>query len=237
MRGFPKNIKGRYNIMEYKYEMHIHTKEGSSDATMTGRQAVLHYKKLGYSGICITDHFTGSITRNPADLWDVQMDTFCKGYEEAAREAVGTDVSVFFGLEFSDRGNDFLFFGLDKQWLKNNPDILDIPLKELLTRVRRDGGFVVHAHPFLQWDWIEMIRLLPGHVDAVEVVNMGIKPEENARAEWYAGSFNLKKTGGSDIHHDSVTVHSGIITKTRATDIKNLTDMIRAGITKVIRPN
>lgn len=47
---------------------------------------------------------------------------------------------MFFGLEYSDKGNDFLFFNLNKEWLLKNEDMCDIPLKELLTRVRSDGG-------------------------------------------------------------------------------------------------
>lgn len=222
--------------MLFKYETHIHTSEGSSDSRLSGRQAVRHYQKLGYSGICITDHFVGSATRNPQDSWDVQIDTFCKGYEEAVLEAQGSDFKIFFGLEYSDNGNDFLFFNLDKTWLKNNSDMLQIPLKKLLERVRNDGGYIIHAHPFLQSSWVEMIRLLPEYVDAVETVNIGVTAEENARAEWYADSFNLKKTGGSDIHNDGLNKHSGIITKTEAKRIGELTDLIGCGLTSVIKP-
>lgn len=111
----------------------------------------------------------------------------------------------------------------------------DIPLKELLTRVRSDGGFIVHAHPFLESDWIEMIRLLPHHVDAVEVCNTAIDPDKNVRADWYADSYNLKKTGGSDMHYtENRPSEGGIIAPRRAKDLKDLTDMIRAGETKVI---
>lgn len=222
-------------MTEYKYEMHVHTSEGSSDSRMSGSDMVRHYMSLGYAGVCITDHFTGSITRPLNEPWKKQMDVFCSGYEAAAKAAEGTDFQVFFGLEYSDRGNDFLFFNLNKDWLVKNEDMCNIPLKELLTRVRSDGGFIVHAHPFLESDWIEMIRLLPHHVDAVEVCNTAIDPAKNIRADWYADSYNLKKTGGSDLHYtENRPSEGGIIAPRRAKDLQDLTDMIRAGETKVI---
>lgn len=222
-------------MTDYKYEMHTHTSEGSRDSDLSGKGMVAYYRAKGYAGVCITDHFTGSITRPLNKSWDEQMDVFCSGYENALKAAEGTDFKVFFGIELSDRGNDFLLFGLDKAWLKSNSDMLDIPLTELLQRVRRDGGFIIHAHPFLQSDWIEMIRLLPEYVDAVEILNTNIEPEANVRAQWYAQSFNLKQTGGSDLHHNEQRPISGVQTARPAHSIRELTDMIRAGVTTVIR--
>ena len=222
-------------MAEYKYEMHTHTSEGSRDSDLSGKGMVEYYIKRGYSGVCITDHFTGSITRPLDKPWNEQMDVFCSGYENALKASEGTGFKVFFGIELSDKGNDFLLLNLDKAWLKRNPDMLEISLKDLLSRVRSDGGFVIHAHPFLQSDWIEMVRLLPNHVDAVEVLNTNIEPEANARAQWYANSFNLKATGGSDLHHNEQRPISGIITSKPANTVKELTDMVRAGETTVIR--
>ena len=45
--------------------------------------------------------------------------------------------------------------------------------------VRAEGGFIVQAHPFRESNYIDMIRLLPRKVDAVEVNNACITDFEN----------------------------------------------------------
>ena len=44
--------------MFYKYDLHVHTKEGSPCGKNTAVDIVRCYVNGGYSGIVITDHFT-----------------------------------------------------------------------------------------------------------------------------------------------------------------------------------
>ena len=44
-------------MKQYIYETHLHTSEGSACGVTTGAEAVRAYKKIGYSGIFVTDHF------------------------------------------------------------------------------------------------------------------------------------------------------------------------------------
>ena len=41
----------------FKYETHCHTNEASKCARWSGEECVKHYKRLGYDGIFVTDHF------------------------------------------------------------------------------------------------------------------------------------------------------------------------------------
>ena len=41
----------------YKYETHVHTKEGSACASGTGQEMVRAHIEAGYSGMIVTDHF------------------------------------------------------------------------------------------------------------------------------------------------------------------------------------
>ena len=99
---------------------------------------------------------------------------------------------------------------LDNDWLLDYPDIGRIDLLEYLKLVREAGGFVIHAHPFYEAPYIPYIRLLPNHVDAVEVVNAPKGPFINARALEYATAYDLIQTGGSDCHSVNWKQLSGV---------------------------
>ena len=66
--------------------------------------------------------------------------------------------------------------------------------------VHKSGGFVVQAHPFREDDYIEMIRLLPRHVDAVETLNAGRTDFQNKMADEYADNYCIRKFCGTDNH-------------------------------------
>ena len=51
--------------MFYKYETHLHTSEVSKCAYNTGAEMVRAYKKAGYTGIFVTDHFLTEIALFP----------------------------------------------------------------------------------------------------------------------------------------------------------------------------
>ena len=52
----------------YKYDLHVHTKEGSACARNTGAEMAEMYAREGYSGFFVTDHFYTGNTAVPRDL-------------------------------------------------------------------------------------------------------------------------------------------------------------------------
>ena len=200
-------------MAEYKYELHVHTSEGSRDSRMSGSDMVKHYRSLGYAGVCITDHFTGSITRPLNAPWKEQMDVFCSGYEAAAKAAEGTDFQVFFGLEYSYLGTDFLTYGLSREWLKAHPRLLELSVRDYLSLVRESGALAVQAHPYREADYIDHIRLYPSDVDGIETVNAGRTQRCNRLGEILAQEYGLLKTGGSDLHVSRQKMLAGIETE------------------------
>lgn len=198
----------------YRYETHLHTKEASACSRSTAEELVLAYKKAGYTGIMVTDHFyhgNCAVDRNMP--WDDWVELFCKGYENAKKAAKNVDLQVFFGWEESYQGTDFLIYGLDKEWLKKHPELKEITVEEQYRLVHEAGGMVIHAHPYREEWYIPQIRLFPEYVDGVEVFNAshyGKKPREDGRSMYdvmaaeYAGRYQLPQTGGSDIHSTSL---------------------------------
>ncbi len=79
--------------------------------------------------------------------------------------------------------------------------------------VRENGGYIVHAHPFREKAnayRIDMIRLMPRDVDAVETYNAHSSDFQNSMAEKYADAYKLPKLCGSDNHTGVQGVFAGV---------------------------
>ncbi len=214
----------------FKTETHMHTAECSACASATGAQQAKQYKELGYSTIIITDHFfNGNTTVEKWLSWEERIELFCKGYENAKEYGDKIGLNVLFGLEYAWKGADFLAYGIDKQWLLDNPDLMEISVHQFCDRVHQNGGAVVHAHPFREADWyIFDIKLLPWHCDGVEIYNAGnARKEWNDRAKWYAEQYHLTQTAGSDCHHVGGDRFFGIETDYEIKDISQYVDAVK----------
>lgn len=185
-----------------KYETHCHT----SPVSKCGRAAVVDtvnfYKKFGYDGIFITNHFLdGNINPESRGLpYREQIDYYFSDYEEAVRIGNEIGLKVFPGVELSYKGTDFLIYGLDKDWYKAHPEILGMSKTEELALMMEEGAFVIQAHPYREAHYIDHIRLFPRSVHGAEVINCNQAWESNEMAEIYADKYELLKTAGSDNH-------------------------------------
>jgi hypothetical protein len=184
------------------YETHLHTSEASACSIITGAEQARTYKEAGYSGIIVTDHFFNGNTAIPKGLpWEKRVEMFGKGYENAKKEGDKIGLSVFFGWESCYDGTEFLIYGLDLDWMKSHPEMLDWTIEEQYNNVHAAGGYVVHAHPFRERPYIKEIRLFPNFVDGVEVYNVGNRNMEfDKKAVAYAKKHNLPGFAGTDSH-------------------------------------
>ena len=219
--------------MKYIYETHCHTMENSRCSRITAKELVELYVSKNYTGIVITDHFTGPTTVPSYYNWKERVEHFHQGFEAAKNEGEKLGLDVFFSLEYTDLGNDFLLYGIERDFLLENPDLPEIGMTAVLQRAREAGAFIIHAHPFLEADYIDSIRLVPNHVDAVEVMNVYKGENYNKRALWYAEEYGLLKTGGSDMHHFNQKL-SGITVEHRAESILDLAEQIKAGKSEIL---
>ena len=189
--------------MGFLYETHLHTNQGSICGASPGRNYIRAYKERGFTGIIVTDHFFNSNTRaNRALPWDQWVNTYCAGFEEAREEGARLGLDVFFGWEETFDGDDYLVYGLDKDWLLKHPEVRRWKREDQFREVHTYGGCVIQAHPFRQHDYIRDIHLAPFLVDGVEAANAGnFDPFYDRLAMEYARLLGLAAVAGSDIHN------------------------------------
>jgi hypothetical protein len=223
-------------IMSCKYELHVHTSQGSACARNTGAEMADYFMYLGYAGMTVTDHFFGGNTAVSRALpWNEAVGAFCAGYEDAKRRGDEIGLDVFFGFEYAFHGTEFLIYGLTKEWLLNNPQIVNKDLKAALRTFKNAGALIVHAHPFREAPYIDMFRLLPDFTDAVEVYNVHNGILHNKRAETYARMYGFPEVGGGDIHGAEGDA-SGIESYKRLHTVNELINLIQTGGYSVIKP-
>ena len=194
----------------FAYETHLHTSEGSKCGRSTGAEMAVACKEAGYAGIIVTDHFYYGNTMPDRSLpWSDWVEAYCKGYENAKKKGEEIGLNVMFGWESSYQGTDFLIYGLDKKWLLAHPEIKDATIEEQYNLVHKDGGLIIHAHPFREASYIPEIRLFPDYVDGVETINTAHEVRNslpdgtvpyNELALAYAKEHDFPETCGSDIH-------------------------------------
>ncbi len=179
------------------FDMHVHTTKGSSDSNLSPEEMVLEAERLGFFGICITEH---------SGPWDRhEFRSFAAQHNLVLIRAMEVD---------TDMGH-ILAFGLDSYL----PGLASA--EELRKASGRADGFIVSAHPFRGlYDprpatrpllYKEMthapstVEEAAQHpvfdlVDAVEVANGATSDRENIFAMGVARHLDRKVTGGSDAH-------------------------------------
>jgi len=187
--------------MAYLYETHLHTIESSHCGVTPGRDYIRYFQDRGYQGIFVTDHFFNGNTAIYTNLpWKEWVHQFCRGYENAREEGDKLGFDVFFGWEEGFEQDEYLIYGLDKEWLLAHPQMRTWTRKQQFDAVTEGGGCVVQAHPFRERAYVSTIHLSTGCVHGVEVANAGNEPSFDALAMRYAKKLGLPMTAGSDIH-------------------------------------
>ena len=218
--------------MSFKYETHMHTIEGSACGRSTGKEMVRAYKEAGYTGVFVTDHFfNGNCAVDRSLSWEEKVEQFCKGYENAKEEGDKIGLDVFFGFEYCVDAADFLVYNLNKEWLLKYPDIDKWEPRKAFAQIHEDGGFIVHAHPFRERDYINHIHLFPRDVDGVEILNGGQLeyPLMNERAKIYAMMYDLPVTSGSDSHFAGGLQGCGVEVAKRIEKPLDYLELLKAG--------
>jgi hypothetical protein len=213
----------------YLYETHLHTAGVSSCAKSRGPEYIKKYIDNGYSGIIVTDHFFHGNSAIPRDLpWSEWVKRFHGGYEETKEAGDRLGLDVFFGWEETfNEGDDYLVYGLDKEWLLQRPEMKHWSRGEQYRAVKESGGCVIQAHPFRQRYYINKVVLSAGCMDGVEAANGGHEDFAwDALAYKYAEKIGKAITAGSDIHDASDTNLLGVRLNKKLNNINDYVNII-----------
>lgn len=195
----------------YKYETHLHTTETSPCGKVKAQEAVRIYKKAGYTGIIITDHFfRGFFERHPFMRWDKKIDLYLAGYRKALDEGqkLGMDIQLGMEITFNENSNDYLVYGFDETFLREHKDLYRLTLKKFRELTADKGILIFQAHPFRP----RMIPAPPELIDGVEVYNGNPRHDSaNHLALQYANDNGLKMLSGSDFHQLQDAARGGVL--------------------------
>lgn len=220
--------------MEYKYEIHAHTKNTSWCGDIDAKDLVEKYKEAGYSGIVITDHYS-PMTFRISEFFNKRkaIDHFLEGYRKA-KEYETDDFTVLLGMElrFYATVNDYLIYGVSEEMLYELPFLLKTYIKRASNMLRERGCLFLQAHPFRKM----ITRANPRYLDGVEVFNGKADKEANDNSLKWAEEINTPvMTSGSDCHRESGVGLGGIITKEPIKSNKDLLRILKSGKYELIK--
>ena len=224
----------------YKYELHLHTSGCSKCGASTAREMVLAAKEKGYKGIVITDHFYRGNTAIDRKLpWDM----FVESYElnwldgKALGDEIGID--VIFGIEevYNRDMKEVLIYGITPDELKAETDFRHYTLEQIFEFVDSHGGFLSHAHPFRDREYIKNpdTEPNPNALHGVEVFNVSDPDDRNKMAANFAKKHGLLPLSGGDVHAVGPRLGtSGIAVEKPIHDTKELAQVLHSGNYKLI---
>lgn len=218
----------------YRYETHLHTAPVSKCAVMSVRKMMEFYKMMEYDGIFITNHFIdGNIRIDESLPYEERINFYFSDYEEGKKLSKEIGIKVFFGIESSLGGTDFLVYGLDKEWYLSHPEIEAMPKSKVLPYYMEHGALVIQAHPFREAGFIDHIRLFPRCVHGVETINASRTDFENETAILYAKHYQLREFAGTDNHGFTSDYLAGVACDTPVTDEKDFVKKVLDGKIRV----
>ena len=228
--------------MKFKTELHLHSAPVSACGKAFPEEIVQVYLEHGYDTIVLTNHFSRFTFKNKraGDLsalpWQEKVDYYMQGYHELKQAAEGK-INVIFGCELRSNidENDYLIYGLDEKFLRDNEDLYDLPTAEVSARIRAAGFLFLQAHPFRD----NMMMINPQYLDGIEIFNGN--PQQDSRndiARIWADRFSLIGTSGSDYHRTvDGAFAGGILTDEPITSNEQLLKILRSGEFEMIKDN
>ena len=219
----------------YLYETHVHSSMGSLCGKSLPSEMVRTYKKAGYTGFIITDHFIKGNTSVPRDFdWNTRMHMYYDAYLEAKKEGDKLDFDVFFGIEHKYvKGKEILIYGIDLDFLLSHPELNEADIETYAKMVHEVGGILVHAHPNRIRDYID--PSIPNRFDVcdgIEVYNAHDPDDINELNLQDAKKLGKIMTSGGDVHHaeiDDKLGMAGMAFERRLKDIHDFVDALKNG--------
>lgn len=217
----------------YKTETHLHTSEVSPCAHLTAAEMVARYHAAGYKTVIITDHFQNPYFERLGDIpWEEKVERFLQGYDNAveAAKAYGMHVILSAEIRFNGSPNHYLLLGVDRAFLKQRPDVLEMGIEAFYPYAKQHGVTVIQAHPYRDgscyptWDY----------ADGVEAYNTNPRHENYTKQTVeQAQQKRMPITSGSDAHRMEDTAIGGVLSQD---EIRTAEDYVRLLLTGQLEP-
>jgi len=211
----------------YKYDTHVHTREVSPCGHVKAREVVQLYKEMGYDGIIITDHYYDDFFQSLGKIsWEDKIETYLDGYKKAVEEGNKIGITVLLGIElrFTENYNDYLLYGMTEEFLKENPELYTLGLKEFSRLIEKQDILLFQAHPYRKG----MEVADPQYMHGIEVFNGNPRHDsKNHKALSFARKNSLLMSSGSDFHQVEDVAKGGILVSEKITNVKELVKAMR----------
>ncbi len=158
-----------------KIDLHVHS-NFSRDSQSSPKNIIRTAKKIGLSGLSITDH------------------NEIKAFEQVKEFASEHNIILIRGSEISTTKGHLLALGIDQKIERN------LSPERTLELISDAGGICIIAHPFRKKTGIgeKDARIL--NADAIETINARLHNASNDHAIVLAKERGLPAAGGSDSH-------------------------------------
>jgi predicted metal-dependent phosphoesterase TrpH len=170
-----------------------------------------YYKKAGYDGIIITDHyFDGYFESLSCSRWDDKVDCYLSGYKAAVEEGERVGLRVYLGMEirFEEGPEDYLVYGIDEEYIRENPELYRHTLESYRESIKGTDILIFQAHPYRKGLKVADPTLL----DGIEIMNGNPRHDShNDLALAFAEKHGLMMTAGSDAHQLEDVGRGGIM--------------------------
>lgn len=194
----------------YLIDTHVHTSEVSSCGKVPAARMVQYYKDAGYQGIIITDHYYDRYFELLGDQpWEAKVQKYLSGYKAAFEEGkrIGLNVMLAIELRFHDSVEDYLVYGIDEDFLIENPELYKHTLESFKKLIENRDILIFQAHPFRPG----MTPAAPELLHGVEVFNGNPRHDShNDLAYKFAVENGLLMIAGSDAHQPQDVGMGGI---------------------------
>ena len=209
---------------KFKTELHMHTSPASSCGRVPPAEAVKRYKDIGYDSVVIVNHFF--LQERFGGSKEKFMTAYLKDFDEACEAGAKLGINVILGCEirFAECINDYLLYGIDREFLFEAYEYLDKGIENFSKNFKGGDMLILQAHPFRDG----MTDFPSELLDGIETFNM--HHGHNSRiavAVKYAKEHNMITCAGSDFHDPGYEGLAAMLTKTKMTNSFEVADVLR----------
>ncbi|MDY6367882.1 MAG: hypothetical protein SPL13_05165 [Clostridia bacterium] len=215
-----------------KLETHCHSLGGSGCAKCEPDYIVEKYKKQGYGGIVLTNHYCKvCYDEYPGRTHKQKLDFYFSLYKNFQKSCERANLKSFLGAEVRAVTQDFeykefMLYGFDEKLFYDNPPLFHLNQKQMFEFASDNGLFMYQTHPFRvgvnlgDYRYMHGAESFNGHINHVN---------HNALANDFCDTYKLVKMSGTDYHDPDQTITGGILIPDDINTDRQLTEYVMSG--------